>query len=59
MTNYLKPKDIQSILGFSMNKIYGIINRPDFPKTKIGRQIIIPEDKFLAYMETRCYKILS
>lgn len=59
MTKYLKPKDIQSILGFNMKKIYSIINRPDFPKIKVGRQYIIPEDKFYAYMDTRCYKIIS
>ncbi len=49
---YLKPKDIQSILGFSMKKIYEMINQPDFPKVKVGRQYIIPEDKFKAYMDS-------
>lgn len=59
MTRFLKPKDIKSILGFSMNKTYTIINRPDFPKIKSGRQYLIPEDKFYDYMNSKCYKILS
>lgn len=53
---YLKPKDVQMILGFNMKKIYSIINRPDFPKIQMGRQYLIPEDKFKEYMDSRCYR---
>ena len=58
-TKYLTTKDVRSILGFSENKTYAIINRPDFPKMKIGRQYLIPEDKFYEYMDSKCYSIVT
>ena len=53
---YLTPKDIEKILGFSKKKTYAIINKADFPKIRIGRDIRIPKSKFENFMEKLLYK---
>lgn len=52
---YLTPKDIQRILGFSKQKTYDIINQNDFPKIKIGRSIRIPASEFNKFMRKYLY----
>ncbi len=47
---YLTVKDLQKKLNISRTKAYQLVNQPDFPKLKIGRDIRIPEtrlDEFL------------
>lgn len=53
---YLTPKDIKKILGFSEKKTYAMINQLDFPKIKIGRDIRIPKSKFEEFMNKLVYK---
>ena len=48
-----------SVFKRRANAVAFINGSPDFPKIKVGRQYIVPEDKFYAYMDTRCYKIIS
>lgn len=43
MERLYKPKDVQSLLGCSLTKVYTIIGQDDFPKMKIGRNYYIPE----------------
>lgn len=35
------PNRLATILGISRNKAYELANRPDFPKYRVGRKIII------------------
>lgn len=56
MEVYLKPKDVQRILGFSRAKTYAMINQADFPKIRIGKDIRIPESEFYEFMKRLVYK---
>lgn len=48
--NYISVKDIAKILNFSEKNAYKLVNQPDFPKIRIGRKILIPENKFYEFM---------
>lgn len=48
--NYITVKDIAEKLHCSEKKAYQIVNQPGFPKIKIGRSILIPENKFNEFM---------
>jgi len=50
---YLTPKDVSSILRIGMTKTYELVNRADFPKIRIGRNIVVPQKQFEEYM-TKC-----
>ena len=53
---YLTVKDVQKILKFSRTKTYQLVSQPDFPKTKIGREIRIPRVEFEKFMRQILYK---
>lgn len=38
-------------LGVSRPTMYRLLDRPDFPKVRIGRRVIIPCDLFAAWLE--------
>ncbi len=46
------PNQLCDILGISRNKAYELVNRPDFPKYRIGRKIIISKKHFLKWVDT-------
>lgn len=45
--------ELAKILGISRNKAYELVNRPDFPKYKMGRKIIISKKHFLKWMDNQ------
>lgn len=59
MNDFLTVNDLQKILHLGRNKTYELVNRPDFPKLKIGRKILIPKEKFNKYIESKCYSIIK
>ena len=46
------PAQLGDILGISRNKAYELANRPDFPKYRVGRKIIISKKHFVRWMDT-------
>lgn len=46
------PSQLATILGISRNKAYELANRPDFPKYRVGRKIIISKKHFIGWMDT-------
>lgn len=34
--------DLQTLLPLGKNSLYKLVNRPDFPKIRCGRKILIP-----------------
>lgn len=54
-TVMLTVKDLQAILKMSRTKTYQIVNQPDFPKIRIGREIRIPEKELERYFRERLY----
>lgn len=55
-TVMLTVKELQEILKMSRTKTYQIVNQPDFPKIRIGREIRIPENELESYLKEHLYK---
>jgi len=47
---YLKPKEIEEILGLSHATVHKLINTPGFPAIRIGKAVRIPDADFYEYM---------
>lgn len=54
-TVMLTVKELQEILKMSRTKTYQIVNQPDFPKIRIGREIRIPEKELEIYLKEHLY----
>lgn len=44
MNELLTVKELQDYLGVGRSKAYEIVNAPDFPVLRIGRNIRVPKD---------------
>ena len=55
-TVMLTVKELQEILKMSRTKTYQIVNQPDFPKIRIGREIRIPENELESYLKEQIEK---
>ncbi len=47
----LKADDIAQILGISRANAYTLMHSENFPTLRIGKRMMVPKDKFLAWME--------
>ena len=56
MKEYITPEQVGKILSLGRNTTYKLIDRPDFPKIKLGRSIRIPKEDFEKFMEHYLYK---
>ena len=56
MKEYITPEQVGEILSLGRNTTYNLIDRPDFPKIKLGRSIRIPKEDFEKFMEHYLYK---
>jgi hypothetical protein len=45
------PVQLAEILGISKNKAYSLANRPDFPKIRVGKKIVISKKHFISWMD--------
>ena len=46
----LSADDVSGILGISRANAYILLHREDFPTIRIGKRIMIPRDRFLAWL---------
>lgn len=53
LPNILQIKDIQKILGFSKSHTYQIIKEPDFPLLKISHRMVVRQDEFFKWLESK------
>jgi excisionase family DNA binding protein len=44
-TNYLTPKDLSDRFKIKKQKSYELFHREDFPSIRIGRKLLVREDK--------------
>lgn len=49
--NMITVKDVQSQLGVSYSTACKVVNNNGFPKVKIGRRILIPQEEFEKYIK--------
>ena len=45
--------DVAAVLGISRANAYTLMHSKDFPTITIGKRMIVPKDKLLAWMEAR------
>ena len=59
-TNYdelpvmLSVPDVAQIMGIALDGADTLVRSKDFPAFKVGSRIIIPKDKFLAWLDKMC-----
>ena len=57
--DYITVKELQTYLRIGRNKAYDLVNQKDFPKIKIGRNIIIPKEDLKKYLQRSVYKTIA
>lgn len=50
---YLNAADISALLGLGLTAAYEMLHDVRCPKIVHGKRIIVPRDKFLAYLDQR------
>ena len=47
----LNAEDIQAVLKLSRAGVYTLMHREDFPTIRIGKRMLVPEDKFIQWLD--------
>lgn len=50
----LSVPEVATVLGISRAGAYELARSKGFPSLSIGSRIIVPKDKFIAWIETQC-----
>ena len=50
---FLNAQAVADLLGISMSSAYELMHGKDFPSLHIGNRLIVPKDRFQAWVETR------
>lgn len=50
---FLNAQAVANLLGISMSSTYELMHEKDFPSLRIGNRLIVPKDRFQAWVETR------
>ena len=45
------PSTVAEVMGLSRTKAYALVNRPDFPKLRVGKKIIIIKSHFIRWLD--------
>ena len=52
----LSAQDVADVLGIGLAHAYEVAHRQDFPTITLGSRIIVPRDKFMAWIEEQAAK---
>ena len=52
----LRADDVASVLGISRANAYTLMHSKEFPTIFIGKRMLVPKDKFLAWIEEQTQK---
>ena len=50
---FLNAKMVADALGISPSSGYELMREPDFPALKIGSRVVVPKEKFIAWVERK------
>ena len=50
---FLNAKTVAQVLGISPAGAYELLHQESFPVLKIGSRLVIPKEKFLAWVESQ------
>lgn len=53
MLEFLTLDEVSHILKIGRSKVYELANRPDFPTVRIGRNIRVPKDALIQWVESQ------
>ena len=48
---FLNAETVAKVLGVSPSSGYELLHEKDFPAMKIGSRIVVPKEKFIAWVE--------
>ena len=48
---FLNAKMVADVLGVSPSSGYELMREPDFPALKVGSRVVVPKEKFIAWVE--------
>ncbi len=49
----LSVPEVAAVLGISRAGAYALVRSESFPKIKIGNRIVVPKNKFIAWMDAQ------
>ena len=52
----LTVQDVADVLGIGLAHAYEVAHRQDFPTITLGSRIIVPRDKFMAWIDDQAAK---
>ena len=52
----LTVQDVADVLGIGLAHAYEVAHRQDFPTITLGSRIIVPRDKFMAWIDEQAAK---
>ena len=52
----LSVPQVADVLGIGRTNAYELVKEKDFPYLKIGSRIVVPKDKFIAWIEEKVLK---
>ena len=52
----LTVQDVADVLGIGLAHAYEVAHRKDFPTITLGSRIIVPRDKFMAWIDEQSAK---
>lgn len=50
----LSVPEVAAVLGISRAGAYELVRSKGFPSLSIGSRIVVPKDKFIAWIEAQC-----
>ena len=50
---FLNARMVADALGISPSSGYELMREPDFPALKIGSRVVVPKEKFIAWVERK------
>lgn len=50
---FLNANLVAEILGVSISSAYELMHDPDFPTLRVGSRMVVPKEKFIAWVSTQ------
>lgn len=52
----LNAEAVKNVLGISISSAYELMREKDFPSLRIGNRLIVPKEKFIAWIDKNSSK---
>ena len=50
---FLNAETVANVLGIAMSSTYELMKEKDFPALRVGNRLIVPKEKFMAWVEKK------